>query len=338
MASVTSFCLTARFTIFLLRGSLLHVRRASLCPVAALAVLTTSGCVDGFRGSNVQIDLSNSTPVQAHVGSAPTGAELPANSHFTLYGVQQGDAGDQLFEVQRFEIHRMVDPTSPCFIDAGEHVMYPGLHVTQYAARVEQDLGVTDPTNPPPTVSEQDKVVLATALQRMTNVQLLASDAGIRAVVSASTAVYPAVATDCNGGAGQLPPATCIDDASNARRLALCQQTWAANPEMWEGSDRVLTVPLNATTYGLVDGRNPISNAPVGGAQFFVENALENIDAYAIYAQQDGMPDPGTQIYFGKPFQTTRGVMKVHLVNPQDQALTAEMAIFADLGTDDVHF
>jgi len=43
-------------------------------------------------------------------------------------------------------------------------------------------------------------------------------------------------------------------------------------------------------------------------------------------------------LFFGKPFQTTRGVMYVYMVSPQNQLLTAEMAIFADLGQDDVHF
>ncbi|HEY0191975.1 MAG TPA: hypothetical protein VGC42_12735, partial [Kofleriaceae bacterium] len=122
----------------------------SITAFAALTAPLAAGCVDGFRGANVQIDLSPATPVEAHVGAAMTGTELPANSHFTLYGIQQGAMGDQLFAVQQFEVHRMVDPTSPCFIDVGDHVMYPGLHVTQYAKRIEQDLMVTDPANLPP--------------------------------------------------------------------------------------------------------------------------------------------------------------------------------------------
>jgi hypothetical protein len=34
----------------------------------------------------------------------------------------------------------------------------------------------------------------------------------------------------------------------------------------------------------------------------------------------------------------TRGVRHVHMVNPTTPALTAELAIFIDLGEDDVHF
>ena len=34
----------------------------------------------------------------------------------------------------------------------------------------------------------------------------------------------------------------------------------------------------------------------------------------------------------------TRGVLHVHLVSPVNPALTAEMAVFVDLGQDDVQF
>jgi hypothetical protein len=50
------------------------------------------------------------------------------------------------------------------------------------------------------------------------------------------------------------------------------------------------------------------------------------------------MEGPGTQLYFGRPTLPTRDVSHVHLVNPNNAALTAEMAVFADLGQDDVHF
>jgi hypothetical protein len=100
----------------------------------------------------------------------------------------------------------------------------------------------------------------------------------------------------------------------------------------------VLTAPLGGVTHGMVDGRNPINMAPVGGAQFFLDEALDDIDAYAIYTQADGMDTPGTQLLFGRPTMQTRGVLHVHLVSPADPALTAELAVFADLGQDDVHF
>jgi len=303
-----------------------------------MAAATAGGCVDGFRGSNVEIDLSPATPVQAPVTGMPGPTDLPASTHFTLYGIQEGSGQDRLFELQRFEIHRLVDPSSPCFIDVGEHVPHPGLHVTQYAKKIEEDTKIPDPSNPPATATEDQKILVATALQRMVNVGLLAGAGGLRAVTSASTASYPAVAADCGGATGLVPPSTCIDDASNRLRLTLCQAAWKADPNLFEGTDRVLTAPLGGITYGMLLGANPINMGPVGGAQFFIDNALDNIDAYAIYTQADGMDTPGTQLFFGRPTMPTRGVLHIHLVSPINALLTAEMAVFVDLGQDDVHF
>jgi hypothetical protein len=209
-----------------------------------------------------------------------------------------------------------------------------------YAKKIAEDTGITDLANPPPTATEDQRIALATAMQRMIDVQLIASGPPlpINAVTSASTSVYPAMAADCSGPVDQLPPPTCMDDASNQRRLQLCQAAWKADPSLFEGTDRVLTDPLNGIINGMVDGRNPVNLAPVGGAQFFVEQALDHIDAYAIYTQTDGVDAPGTQLLFGRPTMPTRGVLHVHLVNPGNPALTAEMAVFIDLGQDDVHF
>jgi hypothetical protein len=303
--------------------------------VAAFAV---GGCVDGFRGSNVEIDLSPATPVQAPVSGMGGPTDLPAGSYFALYGIQEDPVQNRLFELQRFEIHRLVDPSSPCFIDVGEHVPHAGLHVTQYAKRIEEDTGIADPTNPPAAATEQQKILVATALQRVADVGLLAGPAGLRAVTSASAAVYPTVAAACGGPADQIPPPMCSDDASNQLRLKLCEAAWKADPDLFEGTDRVLTAPLNGVTHGMLLGANPINMAPVGGAQLFIDNSLDNIDAYAIYTQVDGMAAPGTQLFFGHPTMPTRGVLHVHLVSPANAALTAEMAVFTDLGQDDVHF
>ncbi|HEX7843453.1 MAG TPA: hypothetical protein VF469_38535 [Kofleriaceae bacterium] len=306
----------------------------------AVAAVALGGCVDGFRGSNVQLDLfTGAVPVQAHVMGAPAPGELPANVHFSIYAIQQDSMQDRLFEVARFEVHRIVDPSSPCFIDVGEHVPHPGLHVSQYAAKIAEDTGITSLANPPPNATEQQKELAATAVQRQANVGLLASsDMGIVAVTSASTSSYPAVAGGCSGPPDQVPPPMCTDDASNQLRLKLCQAAWKADPNLWEGTDRVLTAPLAGITRGMVNGTNPISHTPVGGAQFFVDNALVNIDAYAIYFQVDGMDTPGTQLFFGKPTMPTRGVQHVNLVSPINPLAQAKMAVFADLGQDDVHF
>ncbi|HUS33269.1 MAG TPA: hypothetical protein VMZ53_32425 [Kofleriaceae bacterium] len=323
----------------------------------AIALLLLGGCIDEFHGSNVQIDLSATTPVQASVGVNPTTEQLPDNIHFTLYAFEQDDANGtpvgRLFEVETFEIHRIVDLASPCSIDVGEHVPFPGLHVSQYAAQVMAKYGWTSMT-PPPTAGETEKVEVATAIQRQRNIEAQAGNQGLKVVSGASNGGYLEVGADCSDTT-KLPPPMCTDADSNARRLAMCQEAWSHDPEYFEGTDRVLTVPLNGTTHGMVTGSNPVNLAPVGGAQFFVDESLDDFQGYAIYwqyddANHDGVPDYpaslpmadrrelGTQLLYGKPSAPTRGVIHVDMSNRAEPSLTAELAIFASLDDDEVHF
>ncbi|MDB4962713.1 MAG: hypothetical protein JWP01_2712 [Myxococcales bacterium] len=301
-----------------------------------LALASVSGCVDGFRGSNVQLDLAPSTPAQASPGAVPRPNQLPSNAHYTLYAIQTAEDRDRLFEIDRFEIHPIVDLQSPCFIDVGDHVPHPGLHVSQFAAQIAIDTGIPDYRNPPDTATEEQKIDAATAAQRMANVTALGGDSGIKVVTSYSDSQYAAVAADCTGDG--IPPAMCSGEDANARRFAACQAAWAADPELWEGTDRVLTAPLAGTTRGMVDGMNPVNLAPVGGAQFFVDEDLTGMDAFALYWQLDGTEGPGTLLMYGRPTMPTRGVMHVELTSTSSPGLSADLAIFADLGGDEVHF
>jgi hypothetical protein len=100
---------------------------------------------------------------------------------------------------------------------------------------------------------------------------------------------------------------------------------------------------------------NPVNLAPVGGAQFFADEKLDDFEGYAIYwqyddANHDGMPDYpaslpldqrfelGTQLLYGKPEAPTRGVIHVRMTNSTNPSLTADLAIFANLDEDEVHF
>jgi hypothetical protein len=310
------------------------VRRRWLIHAALLA-----GCVDGFGGSNVQIDLNPLTPSQAPASRpAQPGRELESNIHFRLYAIKEGEGGDALFELQRFEIHKLVDLSSPCFIDVGPNVPFPGVHVSQFERKMSERTGITDVANPPAGSTREQQIEQGTAVQRTRNVEALAGDAGLKAVTSASPSVYPAVDASCNEGG--LPPPTCIDDVSNARRLQRCLAAWAADPALFEGTDRVLTSPLNGTTFGFVIGQNPITPVPVGGAQFVVDAALDGVHEYAIFFQADDATDLGTLFLTGRPTSgTTRGVSHVHLESPfLPNILTAELAIFSNLAEDDVHF
>jgi len=311
------------------------VRSSSLLVLGSCACLVA--CVDGFRGSNIEIDLAPFTPVQASPGTAPGPGQLANNVHWRLFAIQELGDRDALFEIQQFEVHRIVDLASPCFIDVGDNVPFPGLHVSQFLAKMQEKTGITDIANPPVGASEQDKIDVATATQRQANIEALGGDAGIKVVASASAGGYPAVDADCTGSG--LPPPLCTDDAANARRLAACQAAWADDPALFEGTDRVLTAPLNGTTFGFVTGLNPLSPVPVGGAQFFVPQALEQVDEYAIFIQTDSADaTPGELFVSGRPTAPTRGVRHVHMTSVTDPNIVADLAVFADLGTDDVHF
>jgi hypothetical protein len=323
-----------------------------------LSLLVVAGCVDAFPGSNVQIDFAAGTPVQVAPGGTPGTGQLPSNVHFTFYAFQEDAMNGRLFAVQDFEIHPIVDLASPCYIDVGEHVEHPGLHVSQYEKVIDQDVGIPDYTMPPAGASEIDKEKAATAHQRMDNIDKLLGSTSMPMYVisSASPAEYdPAmVDTGCTD-TSKIPAPTCTDEDSNKRRLAMCQAFWKGHPGFYEGTDRVLTAPLSGTMHGLVDGNNAINLAPVGGSQFFVDEALDGFDGYAIYwqfddADGDGQPDypagfpdadkhpAGQLLLFGNPTMVTRDVIHTHLTSRLIPGLTAELAIFANLDQDSTHF
>lgn len=325
----------------------------------ALALLSLAGCIDEFNGSNVQLDLAAPTPAQAPLGLAPLADELPGNIHFTLYAFreyvdQQGAPVGSLFELQQFEIHHAVDLASPCYIDVGEHVPFPGVHVSMFVDKMKEATGIADIANPPASATERQKIELATAIERGENVHKLAADKGPKALTTVSDGRYPAVAASCTDTNG-IPPPMCMDDDANARRLAACQAAWSGDKNYYEGTDRVLTLPLNGNVAGFVTGVNPINFGDIGGAQFFVDEELDDFDGFAVYwqyddADHDGMPDYpttvpmdqrtelGVQFLFGRPDKPTRGVIHAHMTNQTNPLITAELAIFTNLDEDDVHF
>jgi hypothetical protein len=323
-------------------------------------LLVIAGCVEPFPGSNVQFDFAPGTPVQVGPGVTPGFGQLPSNVHFTFYAIQKDTTADRLFAIQDFEIHPIVDLDSPCYIDVGEHVEHPGLHVSQYEKVIDQDVGIPDYTMPPPGASEVDKEKAGTAHKRMDNIaKLLGSTSHPMFVVSsASTAEYDTamVDTGCTD-TSKIPNPTCTDEDSNKRRLAMCQAFWhdKAHAGFYEGTDRVLTSPLSGTMHGLVDGLNAINLSQVGGSQFFVDEALSGFDAYAVYwqyddANGDGVPDypmntpdadkqpAGQLLLYGTPTMPTRDVIHVHMTSTIGPNLTAELAIFANLDQDSTHF
>jgi hypothetical protein len=358
-------------------------RRLVLMSASLLA--GAAGCVEPFGGSNLQVTFSRSTEPAG--GDDYAGARAPADTYFTFYAVDHvyavdadgnpvvNEAGEPvpaesfLFDVQHFELRPVVDLSSPCFIEL-EDTQFPGLHVTQYAHKVAETIcaraGLApdcfdNPLEPPAGATDGDQVDVLTAERR---VELLSDlQAVLRAVVSSDTEVagapafrYPEPAEDCAASGDAIPSPDCTDAAANAQRLAACRALWAANPDYYEGSDKVFTLPLNGRFFGMVDGVNPINEGFVGGATMFVDEVLGAADAYTVTWQfkdfdGDGEPDYpadflaerapaplGVPYVTGRPELRTRGVINALLTNPVSPAVFADVGIFSGLGDDDVQF
>ena len=346
--------------------------------VSLLAALGAAACIDAYDGSNVQLDLARGVQVNPRGAEVPEPDQPPANTHYVLYaadavyrlnadGTPILDASGQplidrtyLFNVKEFTIRPAIDTASPCLIDL-EDTPFPGIHVTQFAQAVRASTGIADPFNANCGANDtecKNKVTdVLNADRRMNNLALF--QGALKAVTSFANFRYPAIGTACVGMAGAdpllIPPITCTDLASNAQRLSLCRALWAANPGWYEGSDKVFTLPLSGEFYGMVDGLNPANGGFVGGSSFFVDDNLVDLDAYLVNWQyddldHDGQPDypaslpadqrspTGFTYMQGEPRSVARGVVTVPLAHPTNPRITARLAIFPNLGHDDVHF
>jgi hypothetical protein len=336
--------------------------------------------VEQFDGSNIQLDFDVGVPAQAQPGTViapgPT-IVLPSNTHYVLYGVKEtfdasgARTGADYTEIQRFEIHQIVESRSPCYIDP-VGARFPGLHATSFEARMKVETGIADIADPPAGAREEDLIDVATAMQRTMNIAALGrptrlipmpdgtvafDPGGLKAITSASTATYPGVATTCienDPGVDQtlFPPRDCTGEASNRLRLELCNKFWNANDGFYAGSDRILTEPLSGQYFGIVTGVNPINGAVLGGTQFFAKDVYAEFSLYTINwqyddANRDGVPDYppgatpsdyGTPIAAGRPSSPTRGVVRVLMPGIAPPRQSIQMSIFSDIGDDDVHF
>lgn len=338
--------------------------------LVALA-LTGGGCVEAFDGSNLQIDFAMGVLAAARPGRTPQADQPPADTHMELYAADLvyrrngagtlvlGDDGQPIldqtyvFKVTEFEIRPAIDRSSPCLIEL-EDTQFPGLHVTQIRAKVEEFTGVPDPFAPGVPADKATDVL--DARRRVANLEKF--ETILKTVTSHEAFRYPATAP-----AGQCPPTAadalpdpaCTDSASNAQRLARCRVLWAAHPDFYEGSDKVFTLPLNGRYLGMVEGMNPVNQGFVGGSSMFVDENLVGHDAYFIDWQYDdfngdGTPDfpaslpaadrrtTGYLYMSGLPVEIARGVITVPLRHPTNGAINADLAILPGLGHDDVHF
>ncbi len=373
----------------------------SLIVAALLAIAGGStACVDSFGGSIITVTFFEGVTPPALAGVTPTNGRAPAGTHFSFYAfdyVYQRDAdgnivvdgnGDKVieksysFRVLEFEIQPLLDRSSPCFIEP-ETERFPGLHSTQELAKLREVTGIVVETNPgdpanDAAATENDYIDVIGAKAR--NDLFAPLSTIVKVVTSYSSALPPGVHPDFPQGTacvpdglepGFLPPNDCMDDESNAQRLAVCKDYWSRpeNSDNYQGNDRVFTLPLNGTYKGTVTGNNPKNGGFLGGANFSeVPASLIKFDGLAVNWQYDdedcplnraadvaapgcdGLPDfpdgladlekslIGYHYMDGVPSSRTRGVTHVSMRHRIFPLLNAEVAVFADLDNDTVQF
>lgn len=340
--------------------------------VIGAAVLAT-GCVDPFRGSNIQVTFQNTVPATPLAGMTPELGAPPENTFFSFYavdiefqrdsdgGVVVDDEGNPVIldsttsHVADFEIRPVINAGSPCFIEVG-NTDFPGLHVSQFLAKVSEVTGITDPTAPPPDASPEDLTDVLGARRRMA--LLPALQMFVKAVTSSSQRAYPGVGGECiedGGDPARIPPPQCTGEDSNRARLENCQRFWDENPSHYEGSDKVFTIPIAGDFFGTVVGLNPANMGVLGGAGLFSPVELTSLDVLRIHWQfkdldQDGAPDfpddfpdqdrsdVGVLFMQGVPVNKTRGVINIPMGSPVEPTIVGEAVIVPDLGGDEVNF
>jgi hypothetical protein len=337
----------------------------------------SSGCVDTFDGVDIQATFDPGVLGAAETADDIQPGQPPPDTQFTLYAIDlvfRTDGGEVVVDengepiVDRsfaygifdFEIRSLIDIGSPCYIELEtlEPRSFPGLHATRFAEKLRAVTGIDDPLNPPSDASEEDVIDILTADERVGLLDNLQTS--LRAVVSTSTARPPEVDTGCVGdgedtSSDLVPPPQCIDDESNERRLALCQDFWRRNPTYYEGSDRAFLDPINGTSYGLVDGTNPGNQQPLGGVEIQLDLDWDDFEKIAInwqYKDRDGDGEPdfpdelpaeerpalGFHYLEGDAAVVKRGVISYSMRNRTVSSIAAEISVLHSLGEDDVHF
>jgi len=329
-----------------------------VCACALLGVLVSfaaSGCVEPFSGSNVQFTLSG-----AHIPGTPSDfGRPPPGTHYEFHAFELITDTDmdgnevvvQTFthKIANFEVRPMVDTSSPCFIEV-HNTPFPGLHSTQVARKLREVYGIDDPYNPPAGADAGEIIDILTADRRMDGQGLI--ETGIKAITTHDPSEYPS----------DIPAIDRIDEASNDLRRQKCRAFWADHPLKYEGSDQVFTLPHNSPWIGAVDGADPRNSVFIGGAKIEVEAGLIGIDGMLMNWQYDCTPadllaegldctpdypdtladdqksDLGVHYMAGNAVAKTRGVINVPLESRTFSQLSGEIAIFANLDNDQVHF
>jgi hypothetical protein len=301
--------------------------RLACCLTGALAC---AACVDNFTGSKIELLLHGGVDVP---GDTAAGGAPPTDTHYEIWVTRDQAA----FHIVDFEIHPVISTSDPCFIEeAGAR--FAGLHSTQIVKKL-----VAVATDGGRTPTPQDAADIELAKIRVGYQPQL--EATLKVFTLHEPGLTQATITQLTA---DVPPANQIDDASNADRLAKCQAVWRQHPGYYVATDKVLTLPLNGTYYGIVQGMDPRNQALLGGGSIDVDASFPEFDALRISwdwndpndTRKGNYPPTNTGHYYmaGPPVMIVRGVINVSLVNEEFSRIGGEASIFTDLGRDDVHF
>jgi hypothetical protein len=291
------------------------------------------GCVESFDGSKIELFLGDGVHVPGD--NDPGRGKPPSDTHYEMYVVTE----NRPFKVFEFEVKTVIDRSSLCFIE-DEESRYPGLHATQYAARLTEDLTTGH------TPNEFEAGLIFNAEKRMSDQGLL--EQRVKSVASHESGLTEQDIIDAYLAAGVPSDPTLMDDATNEQRFQACNEVFDAHPRLYVGNDKVLSLPLNGIFYGVVNGMDPRNNAYIAGAAFDVDAVLDDFDVLRINWNFNDPDDPrradydpsniGYHYMAGTPERRTRGVINVVVRHRDFPEISGDLAIFADLATDDVQF
>jgi hypothetical protein len=302
-----------------------HLTRAAVL----LAVAHQAACVEPFSGSKVEILLRSSILLPGDDG---TFGRPPSDTHFILYGVRD----DSVFALREFEVRPVIDRSSGCFIEQ-EGTPFPGLHSTQVERKLRElalaDGQVTD-TEAGDIATAQKRLALQPALESSVRV-IVVHEAGLgKAQIDALQA--------------SLPANDAITAEANQDRLSKCRAFFALHPGYYVGTDRSLAIPINGVYFGVVEGRDPRNNGNLGGAAFDVPFNLDDLEALRINWDFNDPADPRRAAYdassigyhymSGLPTRRLRGVINYSMRHVDVAQNAGEIAVFTNVGEDEVNF
>jgi hypothetical protein len=292
--------------------------------------LVCAACVNNFEGSKIELLLHGGVDVP---GDPAANGRPPSDTHYEMWVVRDQSA----FHIADFEIHPVISSADPCFIEE-PGARFAGLHSTQIKNKL-----VAVATDGGRTPTAQDATDIEIAKVRVSYQPQL--EAALKVFTAHEPGLTQATITALTA---DVPAANRIDDASNAERLAKCQAIWRQHPGYYVATDKVLTIPLNGTYYGIVEGTDPRNMALLNGGSIDVPASFPKFDVLRISWDWNDPNDPrkanyppsSTGHYYmaGVPVMIVRGVINVSMVNEDFGRIAGEASIYTDLGRDDVHF